>query len=30
MLKNECSIMAYALFDTRQVLANCNNYYRYI
>jgi len=30
MLKNECSIMAYAFFDTKQVLASCSSYYRYI
>ena len=29
-LKNECSIMAYAFFDTKQVLASCSSYYRYI
>ena len=30
MLKNGCSIMAYALFDTKQVLASSSNHYRYI
>jgi hypothetical protein len=30
MLRIECSIMAYALFDTKQVLASCSSYYSYI